>query len=43
VDGGGTVRWRILPGPVGTHDVTVRIVSPDVNVRTPDVRVLLSP
>jgi Tfp pilus assembly protein PilV len=38
-----TTRWVIAAGPVGTRDLTMRVVSTDPGVRTADVTVRLYP
>jgi hypothetical protein len=43
IEPGLTVRWRILSGPVGTQDVTVRAVPGDPTLQPGAVRILLSP
>jgi hypothetical protein len=40
---GVTLRWVVANGPAGTRDLTLRLLINNVNVRTTDLHVLMSP
>jgi hypothetical protein len=40
---GLVARWAVTGGPVGTLDLTVRVLSADTDVPPADIRVLLFP